>query len=394
MGRLATLVAITFAAAAPAAAQEAHVYSSLPLTGAGAPQATAIVNGAQLALQEAGSQAGGVVVRYTSLNDAPRRFGAWTPAAESRNARRAIGDAATVAYIGAFNSGATAISMPILNNEGIAQISPTNTYIGLTRDGPGTSKGDPEKYRPAGINTYVRLAPNDRVQGAALATAMAEKGCRRVAVVADSEIYGVGVGAWVVRSASVNRLRVVLHDSIDPRARSYRRFARRIRARRAQCVVFTGITANGAVRLFRALAGALPRAKLFGSDGIAESGFAGRLPARIARRVSISVLTLPPDEYPPAGQDFFRRFSAAYNDPNPDPYAIYGYESMRLVLDALAAAGNDRAAVRQWLLGVHDRASVLGTYSFDPFGDISTREYGIYGIRGGALVFERRVTAR
>ena len=389
MHRLAALVVTWLVAAPAAAAQEAHVYSSLPLTGAAASQATAIVNGARLALSESGA-----AVTYTSLDDASRRFGTWTPAAESRNARRAAGDPAAIAYIGAFNSGASAVSMPVLNKAGIVQISPTNTHIGLTRDGPGSTDGEPEQYRPSGANHYVRLAPNDQVQGAALATAMAEDGCRRVAVVTDGEVYGAGVGASVGRSARVNGLRVVARGVIDPRAQSYGRFARRLRARRAQCVVFTGITANGAVRLFRALAGALPRARLFGSDGIAESGFTGRLPSRVARRVSVSVLTLPPDEYPPAGQDFFRRFEAAYSDPNPDPYAIYGYEAMRLVLDALSAAGNDRAAVRQWLLGVRERASVLGTYGFDPFGDISTRDYGIYGIRGGALVFERRVTAR
>ncbi len=34
--------------------------------------------------------------------------------------------------MGEFNSGASEVSMPILNDAGIAQDSPANTYVGLT----------------------------------------------------------------------------------------------------------------------------------------------------------------------------------------------------------------------------------------------------------------------
>ena len=34
--------------------------------------------------------------------------------------------------MGEFNSGASEVSMPILNHAGIAQDSPANTYVGLT----------------------------------------------------------------------------------------------------------------------------------------------------------------------------------------------------------------------------------------------------------------------
>jgi len=65
-----------------------------------------------------------------------------------RNARRAAADSSAIGYIGEFNSGASAISMPILSEAGIPQISPSNTYVGLTRSGSGAAPGEPDKYDP------------------------------------------------------------------------------------------------------------------------------------------------------------------------------------------------------------------------------------------------------
>ena len=154
------------------------------------------------------------------------------------------------------------------------------------------------------------------------------------------------------------------------------------------------ITANGAVGLFRALGRALPRARFFGSDGIAESGFTSRVPRRVGRRMLLTVVTIAPSAYPPAGQDFYRRYSARFGDPNPDPYAIYGYEAMRLVLDAVSAAGPRRRAIIRTLHRMPNRAGVLGTYRFDRFGDTTLRTYGLYSIRGDELVYAGAVRAR
>jgi branched-chain amino acid transport system substrate-binding protein len=378
------------AAPSPATAQ-VTVYSSLPLSGASRPQTTAVVRGARLALEERGGVAGPYAVRYVSLNDATRAAGSWTPLRTIRNARRAAGDASAVGYIGEFNSGASAISMPILSEAGIAQISPSNTYIGLTRSGPGATRGEPDKYFPAGPSHYFRIVPNDRVQAGALAAAMRDRGCRRVASVTDGEVYGGGVGTLVRRHAARLGLRVVVRHRIRPRSPAAR--LGRIRRARPDCVAYTGITASGAVELVTALARRLPRARFFGSDGIAESGFAGRVSRRVGRRVLVTVATLAPDAYPPAGRAFFDRYEQRYGDRNPDPYSIYGYESMQLMLDAVAAAGPNRSAVISWLRSVAGRPSVLGTYGFDRFGDTTLGTYGVYRIRGGGLTYAGAVEA-
>ena len=373
------------------------IYSSLPLEGAARPQTTAIVKGARLALEQRGHQAGGYRIRYVSLSDSTRRARTWTPERTSANALRAALDPSAVAYIGEFNSGASAISIPLLNEVGLAQISPTNTAIGLTRDGPGAAPGEPFEYYPTGARHYVRLAPNDRVQAGALAVAMRKRGCRRVATIHDGEVYGAGVGYWVRYWAKRVGLRVVFSRRMRRMAGSYRRLAAAARRARPQCAVFTGITANGAVRLFEDLGRALPRARLFGSDGLAERRFAdsryGGVSPRLGRRVFLSISTLAPFAYPSAGQRFFRAYSQRYRDPYPDPYAIYGYEAMQLALDAVDGAGADRAAVIRWLVSVRDRSSVLGRYSIDRYGDTTLRRFGIYRISKGSIYWAGAVRA-
>ena len=100
--------------------------------------------------------------------------------------------------------------------------------------------------------------------------------------------------------------------------------------------------------------------------------------------------TLPPDEYPPEGQEFFKAFAEKYGDDEIDPYAIYGYEAMNLALDAIerSKTGNKEDVLKA-LFETKDRASVLGTYSIDENGDTTLTDYGVYSIKDNALAFDQ-----
>src|SRR5689334_10507526 len=90
------------------------VYASLPQQGAQRVQTAAVVRGIQLALEQAGGRAGDFAVKFKSLDDSTAQAGAWTPEATQANARKAATDDSTAVYIGEFNSGASAVSIPIL----------------------------------------------------------------------------------------------------------------------------------------------------------------------------------------------------------------------------------------------------------------------------------------
>ena len=371
-------------------AKTVTVYSSLPLQGASRPQTTAMVNGIKLALEQVGNKAGDITVKYTSLDDSTAQAGSWTPEATSANARKAAQDQATALYIGEFNSGATAVSLPILNEAGVPQVSPANTAVGLTTDEPGADAGEPDKYYPTGERTYSRIVPKDTIQGAALATLMKEDGCTKIQLLNDKEVYGAGLGRNIENSAKEQSLEIISNEAIDKNAANYRSLASKAKGAGADCMVYSGITANNAVQIYKDFAAALPEAKLFGPDGVAESGFAdpkeGGIPADVASRTKVTVATLSPDEYPPEGQEFFTAFEEKYSEDNPDPYAIYGYEAMRLALDAIERSGTgEKADVLKALFETKDRQSVLGTYSIDENGDTTLTDYGVYTIEGGEL---------
>src|SRR3954470_11342064 len=167
-----TIAAVLILTATPSAAHARTIYSSLPLTGASRSSSAAVNAGARLALKQSGNTS----VRFVALNDATKRAGSWTPERASQDALRAAQDRHAIAYIGEFNSGASQVALPILNEAGLAMISPSNTYNGLTKGGPGTQRGEPRKFYPTNQRTYFRLLPNNTVQAAALTTAMRDRG--------------------------------------------------------------------------------------------------------------------------------------------------------------------------------------------------------------------------
>jgi branched-chain amino acid transport system substrate-binding protein len=167
------------------------IYSSLPLQGDSRPQSESVVNGEKLALEEAGGKVGKFTIKYSSLDDSTAAAGKWEPGQVSSNARKAAQDKNTIVYLGEFNSGASAISIPVLNEAGILQISPSNTELGLTR--PGGAPGTPDKYYPSGQRTFGRVVPADHIQGAAQATFQKEEGCTKTYVLNDKEVYGKGL---------------------------------------------------------------------------------------------------------------------------------------------------------------------------------------------------------
>jgi branched-chain amino acid transport system substrate-binding protein len=380
------------------AAKTVTIYSSVPLQGASRVQTEAVVNGAKLAVEQANNKAGDVKVVYKPLDDSTAQAGNWTPEAESSNARKAAQDDSTALYIGTFNSGAAAIAIPILNEAGVPMISPANTAVGLTTNQPGSNPGEPDKYYPSGKRNYTRIVPKDTIQGAALVTLMKQDGCTKVELTNDKEVYGAGLGKNIELAAKSAGLSIIANDAIDKNAANYRSLASKAKGAGADCFAYAGITANNAVQLYKDFAAALPQAKLYGPDGVAESGFVspkdGGIPKALDSRVKLTVATLSPDQYPPDGQEFFKAFTAKYGVDNPDPYAIYGYEAMKLGLDAITRSKTgSKEDVAKALFATKDRQSVLGTYSIDENGDTTLTDYGVYGVKDGELTFDQTIKA-
>ncbi len=382
-----------------ASGKTVNIYSSLPLQGASTSQTVPLVNGIKLALAQAGGKAGQWTVNYQSLDDSTAAAGAWDPGQTAANARKVATDPKAVYYIGEFNSGASEVSIPILNQAGIPQVSPANTYDGLTTSLPGTAPGEPQKYYPTGTRTYLRIVPIDAIQAASGLIAMKNAGCTKVAVANDKQAYGAGLAKLLELEKGSYGITITSNTGIDPTTPNFRSYASTIQGQGADCFYFAGITANGAVQITKDVNSAIPKAKIFGGDGVCSDSYTaaakGGVPASIDPLIQCTVATQDLTAYP-GGKDFLAAYQAKYGTANPDPYAIYGYEVMKLGLDTIAklgAQGNSKSDVLKALFATTQRNSVLGTYGFDKNGDTTLKSYGLYKVGpNGEPVFFKTIT--
>ena len=371
-----------------------QIYSSLPFDPTDKPQSQDVVDGEKLALQKAGNKVGKYTIKYTSLDDATPAEGKWEAGQVSSNARTAAQNKNTILYLGEFNSGATAVSLPILNRSGILQISPSNTAVGLTKK--SADPAEPAKYYPTGKRTYGRVVPADNIQSAAQVSYMKSLGVKKLYVLDDKEVYGKGVGDGVAADAKKAGIQVLGDEGIDPKAANYRSLAQKMKSAGADAFFFGGITANNAVQLWGDIFAANPNIKGFGPDGVAETSFSSKIPAATMPDTYITNPTLPQQLYPPAAKKFFADFKTTYGH-DPEPYAIYGYEAMNAALQAIKNAGdkgNCRDNVIKGFFAIKNKQSVLGTYSIDPDGDTTITDYGGNTIKSGKLTFDKVIKAQ
>ena len=386
------------AAGTSATPRKVDIYSSLPLRGPSSAEAIAIENGIKLALAQADEKAGPFTVTYTALDDSTG-VGGWDATQTAANAHEAAADPRAVYYIGEFDDDASEVSMPILNQAGIAQVSPTNTYVGLTTNEPGSAASEPNRYYPTDTRTYLRIVPIDSVQTAADLVAMRQAGCARVALVSDDEAYGMGMAKLIDLQKTYYGIDIVSDTGFDPSAPSFGTYAAMLKRLHVDCFVLAGVASKGAVLMTKTVHAALPMAKIFGTEDMCTSAWTnprdGGVPAAIDRLIECTEVTQSLTAYP-GGKAFLAAYRARYPGSNPSPYAILGYEAMRLGLSTIAGLGNNgdsKSAVLSALFATSNRHSVIGTYSFEKDGDTTLKAIGLYKVgASGNPTFLRTIT--
>jgi branched-chain amino acid transport system substrate-binding protein len=359
------------------------VYVSVPRHGVEARVGESVAAGARLALADAQGRAGDREVRLVELDDSKPLAPTWDPAAVEANARRAAADPTTIAYIGELDQGGSAVSVPVTNDNGLLQVSPADGLTTLTRDQPGAVKGTgPARYYPNGRRTFLRLVPNDALQAAELVRWARERGAQRLAVIQDARVFGRALAQQVANSAERQGLTVIgpLEPRDDPMTLDD--FALKLAQQQQQpqqppdAVVYTGLGDPNAGLLLAAVERALPGVPLYGSSALATAAPA---PAGLPPVAVLSPF-LPPSRYGPRARRLLARLPARPLAPA-GATGLYGYEAMRVVLDALRASGRqagDRVAVARAALVPRVRKSAIGDYRVLSSGDVSTARFGAY----------------
>jgi branched-chain amino acid transport system substrate-binding protein len=244
----------------------------------------------------------------------------------------------------------------------------------------------------------MRIVPRDSIQAGADALAMKQAGCTHIALANDKTPYGAGIAQQIELVKKAYGINVISNTGVNPTAPNFRSYASSIKGQGADCFFYGGLTSTGGIEITKDVHSAIPTAKLFGPDGMCSTGWTdpkkGGVPLSLDPLMECTVATLDLSAYP-GGKAFLKAYQAKYGPGSPDPYAIYGYEAMKLVLDTiskLGPQGNNKAAVLRALTATKNRNSVLGAYSFDKNGDTTLKAYGLYKVKNGQVVFDKALT--
>jgi branched-chain amino acid transport system substrate-binding protein len=349
--------------------------SDFPLQGSSRTQTIQITEAIRFLLEEQDWKAGDHNVAYQSCDDATAQAGKWDSGKCSTNAQAYAGNEKVVGVIGTFNSGCAAIVIPVLNNApggGVAMMSPANTYVCLTEGGPGCDSTEPDKYYPTGTRNYARVVAHDAYQGAAVAEFMKEQGVKSVFVLNDKEAYGLGVATNLRNAAEHLGIKIAGFAAWDPKTPSYEALFNQIKGTGADAVFLGGlIDENGAQVIKDKVAVLGPNdgaVKLFAPDGfttqqtIDEAG-------ESAAGMFLSVAGVPIDEFKGEGAEFAESFEPRLGGKRIDPYAIYGAQAARIMLDAIEASDGTRASVIEEMFNASVTDGLLGTFEINENGD-------------------------
>ena len=381
------------AATTEATGNQLAVYSSLPLQGPSAAASQQIVNGEKLALSQAGGQIGPFKIGFVSLDDADPTSGQWSAGGTAGDAKMAAQDPSTIAYIGDYNSGATAVSLPVMNAAGVLQVSPASPYIGLTSS-LDAGQDEPGRFYLSGRRNFGRLQPGDSVQAAAQVQLMRSLHVRRVFVIDDQDPFEVPLATIAAADAERAGIALAAHDSIaTPAGATFTSEVEKVVQSGAGAVLFAGGGGPGTVALWRELHSADPHLLLLGTSSMLSEAFTSALGDAAAETYLTSPL-LAPALYPPLAGRVLSEYRRSFAG-EAGPYALYGYEAMSVVLAAIRRAGsrgNDRQAVIDQFFATSNRDSVLGRYSMQPDGETTLTRYGVDRVRGGRAVFDHTIS--
>jgi branched-chain amino acid transport system substrate-binding protein len=354
---------------APRADGTLVVYSSIPRQGVLAREGAAVAAGQRLALRDADGRAAGRKVRLMELDSADDDDAPWDPANVESNAKDAVDDPAAIAYLGEVGLGASAVSVPVTSGDGLLQVSPGDPLPSLTQADPGGGGEIPARYYPEGERNFARLVPHAGVEAEVLVDWARGRRARSIVIVRDGGPLGSEVASWALHFAQRARLPAEV-ERADEDADDYGDLAEDVAEERPGAVILTMPAGKDANLVVAALRQALPTAPILASSAVVPAPPPG---------VDFIDPHLPPQEYGETTRRVLERLGRSSGDPFAIA-ALYGYESMRLALDAIdrAPRPNDREAVMRAGTRARRVDGVFGTYSLVRGGDVATSAFGSY----------------
>jgi ABC-type branched-subunit amino acid transport system substrate-binding protein/predicted Ser/Thr protein kinase len=370
------------------------VVSDLALRTPGNPEMAKAI---ELVFRKRGFRAGKYRVAYQSCDDSTSQGGIFDVPKCAANAKSYAAGASVTGVIGTFNSGCAQTQIPFLNRapDGpLAMVSPTNSYIGLTRRDPFADKGELEALYPTGVRSFARVFPIDDVAGAGAALFLKRLGARTVSALSDRDEYS----DLLVRSFRVAAGRIGLDfvgvSTFRPEAKSYSTLVARLKRARVDAVYIGGYLFGNTGKLIKELRTQLgPRVLLVTGDGFLPASALVQALGPTARTLYITLVGgFGEKQLSPAGRRFLTDFLATKGARRSDPfprYEMYAAQAAEVMLDAIARSDGTRASVTRELMTTRVQNGFFGSFRFDRNGDTNRQSVTILRPVGAAAKRDR-----
>jgi branched-chain amino acid transport system substrate-binding protein len=373
-GVLAAVLSATLlpAGSANAAGGTIKIGVDFPLSGADAADGGPAANGVTLAVAEANKRGlpGGFKLETSVLDDAVQ--GKHDPAAGAQNVKTFIADSSVLAMVGPFNSNVATSEIPLTNDAGLVQISPSNTSDGLT-------VGDnAKKLREAhpDVNSYFRVCTRDSRQGGALAKFAQKLGYKKMFVIDDNETYGKGLADSFAAAFAADGGKVLGHEHITANQQDFKSLLTKVKSTGPDAVFYGGTTSTGGALVRRQMGDVgMTSVPYMGGDGISDGDVFVTGAGAMAKDVYFSIAA-PDAEKLPSAKPFVAAYKAQFKGASLGAYSANAYSAALIEIAAIEKAIKDnggamptRAEVLKNVAATHDFDTPIGKIGFDANGD-------------------------
>lgn len=330
-----------------------------PLSGGSATLGDAIKLGAQLALEEEKSAFDKLgyklqLAPYDDQGDSKKGVA---------NAQLIGSDKSIYGVVGHLNSGVTIPSSETYEKYNIPMISPASTATDVT---------------DRKLKSVNRIVARDDFQGPAGAKyAVEELKAKNIFIVQDKTAYGQGLADAFKGAAEELGAKIQGYEGITVGEKDFNGVLNQISAAKPDLVYFGGLYAEGGLLIKQARDKGI-KAKFMGGDGLDSS----TLVDIAGEAVKDTYLTSVAGDA--SSTKFAKDYKAKFNK-NVESYSIYGYDSMKVMLQGIKNAIEDnngklpdRAKVRDAVRAITDYKGELTQVGFDNKGDNKFAKIFIY----------------
>ena len=332
-------------------------------TGPNAQLGINISNGVELALQQHNAKSGVTqvkLIKYDTQGD---------PTQGANQAKKAITDK-VVGVVGPAFSGESKTAVPILDEAGIPNVSPSATAVSLAQNG---------------WKTWHRVLANDDVQGPGAADFLAKTvGAKTVAVIDDQSEYGKGLADAVRKQLAADGAKVAVNDSINPDASSFSTTVNKVKPANVDAVYFGGYY-SAAGKLVKQLRDGGVQGTFMSGDGTLDAQFITGGGAAANGALLTCTCSSAVGSSDPAVQKFATDYKAKFNV-DPATYSAEGFDATNIFLQAIDAGKTSTSDINDFVTYI-DFKGVSKQIKFQPNGELAGDLLFVTEVKDGKLAF-------